>query len=210
VTPGTAYALALSGADCSVVDDDGRSRPLPARRWLEAASTSDRRLFVIPCSGPTLDIGCGPGRLLVALQEHGVQAHGIDLSREAVARACAGGGSASRADVFSPLPGEGAWSHALLADGNVGIGGQPSRLLARVRRLLAPGGHAHVELDADAGPGVSTLRLRLQVGGRHSKPFQWATVGAGAIGRLADGAGLRLLRLDRHSGRVVARLRKVG
>ena len=63
----TAYARALSGEECAVVGDDGSIRPLPARRWLEAADASDRALFVTPCSGPTLDVGCGPGRLLIAL-----------------------------------------------------------------------------------------------------------------------------------------------
>ena len=39
------------------------------------------------------------------------------------------GGAALRRDVFAPLPGEGRWYTALLADGNVGIGGDPVALL---------------------------------------------------------------------------------
>jgi SAM-dependent methyltransferase len=219
LTPGTAYARALDGEPCAVLGDDGSVRQLPAPRWLDVADTADRALFVAPCSGPTLDVGCGPGRLLVALQQHGIAAHGIDVSAAAVARARARGASATRADVLvgpthgplrgSPtdgLPDRQLWAHVLLADGNVGIGGHPVRLLARVRDLLLPSGRAHVELDADRGgdPGVTTRRLRLHVGGRDSTPFDWATVGAGAIGRLADAAGLRLVRLDRHADRHVA------
>lgn len=219
LTPGTAYARALDGEPCAVVGDDGSISPLPASRWLDAADASDRELFVAPCAGPTLDVGCGPGRLLVALQQHGTAAHGIDVSAAAVARARARGVSATRADVLAGptdgllrgrppggTPDRHRWAHLLLADGNVGIGGHPVRLLTRVRDLLLPSGRAHVELDADRSddPEVTTRRLRLHVGGRESTPFAWATVGAGAIGRLADAAGLRLVRLDRHAGRQVA------
>ena len=183
LTPGTAYARALSGEECTVVGDDGSTHPLQARRWLEAADASDRKLFVAPCSGPTLDVGCGPGRLLVALQQQGVLSHGIDLSAAAIARARASGVAATCADVFSPMPGglpdEGHWSHVLLADGNVGIGGRPAQLLSRVRSLLANRGRAHVELAPGrwAHAGVTTSRLRLRVGGDYSTPFRWATVG---------------------------------
>jgi len=208
LSPGAAYARALSGETCAVVRDDGTSSPLQAGRWLAAADEPDRELFVAPCAGPTLDVGCGPGRLVLALQQNGTAAHGIDVSREAVEHAQACGASVSRADVFSPLPeglpGHGGWAHVLLADGNVGIGGRPVRLLRRVRDLLGPGGQAHVELHTGADIGVTTRTLRLHVGGRHSTSFPWATVGPDAIGRLADQAGLLLLRLDVSGGRRVA------
>jgi SAM-dependent methyltransferase len=177
---------------------------LPADRWLDRADESDHRLFVAPCSGPTLDVGCGPGRLVLALQGRGVAAHGIDVSPEAVELACAWGASVSQADVFAPLPGEGRWAHALLADGNVGIGGRPDRLLGRVGELLAPGGRVHVELHAGADIGVTTRNVRLHVGGRHSTPFRWATVGMDAIADVAAEAGLRLLHVDSAADRHVA------
>jgi SAM-dependent methyltransferase len=214
----------LSGEECAVVGEDGTRNALPADRWLEAADESDRRLFVGPCSGPTLDVGCGPGRLVLALQRHGVPAHGIDVSAEAVDRARECGASVSQADVFAPvsewlpdgqpaglpeglsegLPGEGRWAHALLADGNVGIGGRPDRLLGRIRELLAPGGRVHVELHAGADIGVTTTNVRLHVGGRHSTPFRWATVGMDAIADVAAEAGLQLLHIDSAADRHVA------
>ena len=67
-------------------------------------------------------------------------------------------------DVFGPLPGEGRWDTALLADGNIGIGGDPVALLARVRELLAPEGRVVVDLAAPGrrgptgGPCVSRCR----------------------------------------------------
>lgn len=180
LSPATAFARALAGETCVAVGDDGSSSVLQAGRWLEAADESDDELFVAPCSGSTLDIGCGPGRLVLALQRHGVAAHGIDISPDAVRCARTRGASASQADVFAPLPeglteglpggrsGEGQWVHALLADGNVGIGGRPHRLLGRIGELLVPGGQAHVELHRGADNGVTTRNVRLHVGGRRS------------------------------------------
>ena len=44
-----------------------------------------------------------------------------------------------RRDVFARVPGEGRWVRMLVADGNVGIGGDPAMLLARTARLLSVG-----------------------------------------------------------------------
>ena len=64
--------------------------------------------------------------------------------------------------VFDPLPGTGRWATALLFDGNVGIGGDPARLLRRVRRAARPDGRAIVEMAPPGsgdplvpGPGAS-------------------------------------------------------
>ena len=57
------------------------------------------------------------------------------------------------ADVFDDVPREGRWGTALLADGNVGISGDPVHLLRRVRQLLQPGGRAVVEVS---GPGTAS------------------------------------------------------
>ncbi len=209
LAPEEAYAQALAGQPCAVEADDGTVTSLQSPRWLAAADHGDQRLFVDPCAGsdagPTLDVGCGPGRLLVALQDRAVDAHGIDISPAAVAHARRRGASASRHDVFDAVPHEGSWAHVLLADGNVGIGGDPARLLARTARLLRPGGRLHVEVCSGDGAGrVTTQRLRLRVGDRASAPFRWATVGCDAIGWLAQAGGLRLLGIDRHDGRHVA------
>ncbi len=211
LAPEEAYARALAGQPCAVVADDGTVSSLQSRRWLAEADESDERLFVEPCSGPTLDVGCGPGRLLVALQRRRVDAYGIDVSDAAVAHAQERGVRVSRHDVFAAVPGEGRWAHVLLADGNIGIGGDPARLLARTAALLRPRGRLHVEVDPGNGSRrVRTQRVRLRVGGRHSTPFRWATVDDDAIGRLADLVGLRLLGVDRHAGRSVAVLAAVG
>ena len=88
---------------------------------------------------PVLDIGCGPGRHLAALQASGKRALGVDLSPVAVALARGRGATA--------MPGVGVrrraaqparWRTALLLDGNIGIGGAPVALLRRAARAAAP------------------------------------------------------------------------
>jgi Methyltransferase domain len=103
------------------------------------------------CVGSVLDVGCGPGRLTAALNTRGNRALGIDTSAAAVRLARRRGANAVRRDVFDPVPGNGRWRHVLLADGNIGIGGDPLRLLRRCRELLEPGGHLHAEVTAPGG-----------------------------------------------------------
>jgi SAM-dependent methyltransferase len=129
------------------------------------------------CTGPTLDIGSGPGRLTLALAERGIPALGIDITPRAVGLARSCGALVMLRDVFERVPGAGRWATVLLADGNIGIGGDPVILLLRVRELLAPDGRALVELDP---PGQPQLPDDTR-----------AYVGADDIAELAAAAGLR-------------------
>jgi SAM-dependent methyltransferase len=156
--------------------------------WTHPADREDIAMLDL-CVGPTIDVGCGPGRLTEALSEIGHVVLGIDVTPEAVGHAVRRGRSALRRDVFSPLPGEGRWSTALLADGNVGIGGDPVRLLRRLAELLDPGcGRVVAELAAP-GTGPSVGRATLRHDGRVTHSFPWSVVGVDDIGRLAGLAG---------------------
>ena len=68
---------AFAGEPCEVVLSDGTSKTMPVARWKSAPSPADLALFVDQCTGPTLDVGCRPGRLSAALTERGVHALGI-------------------------------------------------------------------------------------------------------------------------------------
>lgn len=195
---------ALAGAVCLLVRAD--DKPLPIGRWQGDATAADLELFSERCHGPTLDVGCGPGRLTAALTDRGLEALGIDISSEAVRQTRARGAAALRVDVFDDLPGGRIWEHVLLADGNVGMGGDPVRLLRRVADLLAPGGSVLVEL-AGTTRSVIHEQVRLRVGDDLSAAFNWATVGAGAINDLADAAGLDVGRVRYSAGRPVATVR---
>jgi len=193
------FASALRGDPCLLVDADGAVGPLPTEAWLQDADTDDHAILGL-CEGPTVDIGCGPGRMAQALARTGWPVLGIDVVPEAVRLSLGRGAVALRRDVFERVPGEGRWGTALLADGNIGIGGDPVALLERVRRLIAPTGRVVV----DAGPpgaGIRTRQVRLESGAGRSRPFAWTTVGAEAVGAVAAAAGLREVSAHRFGDR---------
>jgi SAM-dependent methyltransferase len=149
-------------------------------------------------AGPVLDVGCGPGRFVVGLAHRGTVALGVDPAPAAVALCRSKGAPVLQKSVFDPLPGQGRWRTVLLADGNIGIGGDPERLLRRCRDLLADDGTVVVEVEPPscASAGWRPYRARLERGPACGPWFNWAVVGADAIAGLARAAGLRLLRLE--------------
>jgi len=193
------FAAALSGTPCDVIWSDGSARALPVASWVQAADVTDR-LLLASCVGATVDIGCGPGRMSARLMLDRHVVLGIDVVPEAVAQARARGVGALRRDVFGPVPAEGRWETALLADGNIGIGGDPVRLLRRVWQLLGPGGRAVVEL-APYGAGLSVGTAALTARGQRSDPFPWAVVGADIIAPLATRAGFAVSQRHEHDNR---------
>ncbi|TDC49711.1 methyltransferase domain-containing protein [Jiangella ureilytica] len=186
---------------------DGSAQPLAVADWTAPATAAERTLLA-SLRGPVLDLGCGPGRLVVALAELGVPALGVDASVHAVDQAQARGATALRRSVFDALPAEGRWQSVLLLDGNVGIGGAPAQLLRRVARLLAGDGSAVVEV---APPGSVTRcgEARLERGDEISGWFPWAWVSADDLVRIAAAAGLRLAGWHVAAGRWFARLGRV-
>lgn len=206
---GTLHALdqAFSGIACHFIDHRGTARLLDVRQWRAEADADDLSLFVDPCRGTTLDIGCGPGRLAAALTLRGIPAMGIDMSVEAIRQARVRGAVAIRRDVFSAVPGEGSWDSALLADGNLGIGGDPVRLLQRVANLIHPGGDIIAEVNPK-GTGVVREQVRLRVGGRMTAPFAWASVGMDGINAVASASGLVAVSTQSVGGRHTATLRR--
>ena len=190
---GELYEHALAGRAKPVVEHaDGSRVPLPVEDWLHANpgehSAGDKSLLD-RCEGPTLDIGSGPGRLTIALAERGVPALGIDITPYAVGLARSSGALVLLRDVFDRVPGTGRWATVLLADGNIGIGGDPAVLLRRVSELLSPHGRALVELDAPGRP-LRREQVRLCHNGVVSSWFPWAYVGADDIAEVAAEAGL--------------------
>ncbi|MCB1038129.1 MAG: methyltransferase domain-containing protein [Acidimicrobiales bacterium] len=184
--------------------DDGSEVRLDVAGWSAVADPVEQRLLAT-LDGPVLDLGCGPGRLVVALAERGVPALGIDASPVAVHQAVGRQASALVRSVFGPIPGTGRWTTALLMDGNVGIGGDPVRLLARTAELLAPHGRAVVEVSSP-GTGSHRYRARIESGGSTSAWFPWARVSADDIAHLSHRAGLRLETTTSDGGRWFATL----
>jgi SAM-dependent methyltransferase len=201
----SAFDAVFAGRSGHFVDHVGRSEPLEIGQWTSAPDWVDRALFIDPCQGATIDVGCGPGRLVAELAARNVPAMGIDVSTEAVRQTRVRGALALRRDVFGTIPGEGRWEHALLADGNLGIGGDPVRLLSRLGDVLVAGGTVIAEV-AEEGAGFVRDRRRLRVDGRLSAHFAWAVVGLDAIAEVAAGAGMSVVSTQTVGGRHTATL----
>jgi SAM-dependent methyltransferase len=165
------FSQALRGESC-VVRGLPTEETLPVHDWVRPASHADRVLLG-HCRGATLDVGCGPGRMSAHLAERGHVVLGVDIVREAVEQARRRGVSALRRNVFDPLPGEGRWNTVLLADGNIGIGGAPVRLLRRTAQLLDRTGRVVCDLAAP-GPGVRHHDAWLVTAVQRSGAFPWA------------------------------------
>ncbi|WP_236567788.1 MULTISPECIES: bifunctional 2-polyprenyl-6-hydroxyphenol methylase/3-demethylubiquinol 3-O-methyltransferase UbiG [unclassified Nocardiopsis] len=184
---------------------DGSVLPLDVERWCGGIDTVDATVLD-RCEGSTLDVGCGPGRLVRALAERGRTALGVDLNPLAVAHANASGGRALCRSAFDPLPDEGGWCTALLIDGNIGIGGAPERLLARVRDLVRPGGLLIAETAPDDVCERMTVRVTDGRGGVGA-PFPWARLGLPALLEAAERSGWCADGSWRVRGRLFAALR---
>ena len=182
---------------------DGRAATLALPRWLGPLTAADAAVLD-RTRGPVLDVGCGPGRHVLALARRGRLALGVDIAPAAV-RVARRGAPAIEASVFDRIPGAGTWGSALLLDGNIGIGGAPAALLARLHELLRPGGDVLVEL-APRGVAVTSEQIRLEFGGLQSRAFAWAYVGVDAIDGPARTAGFAVAERWRQDRRWFARL----
>jgi SAM-dependent methyltransferase len=179
---------------------------LDLARWHRAASHDELRLLA-GIEGPALDIGCGPGRVVEALLERGVPALGIDAAPTAIAIARSRGLHVMTRSVFDRMPREGEWVTVLLLDGNIGIGGDPERLLTRVHDVLRPGGRVLVEVEPPGTPTRHGL-VRLEVATEMVGWFPWSWVGAADIGDLARAAGFAVESRAKLGERVFTWLRR--
>jgi SAM-dependent methyltransferase len=204
--PAELYARGLEDrGDWCLEIEGGRSRGVPFGRWLGPATGADEAVLD-RAHGPVLDVGCGPGRHVRALARRGVLALGVDASPAAVTLARARGTAVHHGSIFAGAPGPGVWGSALVLDGNLGIGGDPARLLARLAELLRPGGAVLAEVDPPGWP-TRPVRARLDGPAGRSEQFAWALVGADGIRAIACNAGLEVEDLWSDGARWFALLR---
>jgi hypothetical protein len=212
MAPRTRFAAAVADLDLAVPAEGaamlrattGEVVPLDVPRWTDDATPAERHLLARSVA-PVVDLGCGPGRHVVALAERGIPALGVDLSPAALGHARHRGATVLERSIFEPLPGSGRWGSALLLDGNIGIGGDPARLLARAAELLGPAGRLLVELEAPGSPSLQ-LTVRVEAGGRHGPWFNWSLVAADHIHALATATGWTVSDVWNDEGRWFAQL----
>ena len=191
------YARALRRDDEVLYLRDARAgssvphSTMNAARWSDDADATDIALLR-GVTGPVLDIGCGPGRMVRAANDLGLVALGIDVSPTAVAIARSAGLQVREVSVFDMVPLEGSWATALLVDGNIGIGGDPSALMARCRELICADGSIVVEVNGDALRDDVFVGTLADIRGGQSDEFPWAEIGRTALARRATLVGLRL------------------
>ncbi len=177
---------------------DGHLVTLPVARWAGPVDAADESLLA-RVAGSVLDVGCGPGRLTVALHERGIDVLGLELVASIPVLVQRIGAPLHLGDVFGPVPRAGTWDSILLADGNIGIGGDPDRLLRRVADLLAP--HGQVLLELHPGPLLPPGPVRLEGLGVTSSWFRWSLLGGADVAPVARGAGLRVRERWASGGR---------
>ena len=178
-TGSVSYAQAINDPAAQLVlhADSGETLLLDVAKFSAPPDAVDKAVLD-RCLGPTLDLGCGPGRLVAELAGRGVPALGVDVAPFALLLSRANGATALRRSIFDRLPGAGRWPHALLMDGNIGIGGDPGALLERLRTLMRPGsGELIVETE------VEDVDVRYRV------RFGFAGASAGGSPGVRTGAG---------------------
>lgn len=185
---------------------DGHLVPLDVARWSGPVDPADETLLA-RASGTVLDVGCGPGRLTAALHARGVDVLGLELADELPVLARAAGAPLVLGDVFGEVPRTGRWDTVLLADGNVGIGGDATALLRRAAELVAPTGQVLVELSPLADPPSGPVRLEGL--GTTSAWFRWALLGRATLPAVAAAAGLAVRETWSAHGRPFAALAPV-
>ena len=182
-----------------------RVSTMHAGRWSAGADAIDRSLLA-GVAGPVLDIGCGPGRMIRAAIDLGLDALGVDVSPTAVRIALAAGLAVLQRSIFDDMPLEGTWATLLLVDGNIGIGGDPDALLERCARLLASDGVLVVEVHRDPEHDCAYVGTLHDAAGHTSDAFPWAELGVNALRRCAAQVGLVPVAEWSHAGRTFARL----
>jgi SAM-dependent methyltransferase len=199
------FERALEQGQLYARGEDGARFSLAIRRWLGPLDVVDARVLD-RAAGPVLDVGCGPGRHVLALSLRGVVTVGVDMAPASVRRARDRGAAVILGSIFDPVPSPGWWRTALLLDGNIGIGGRPVALLRRLAELLSAQGEVLCELDP---PGTASRceLIALEDGeGVRSRWFAWARVSVDEIGVICSRSGFAAVETWQAEGRWFSRL----
>lgn len=169
-----------------LLSECGLTIDLDIARFCDEPNRAERR-FLKTLDGPILDVGCGPGRAAAFLRDRGVASLGLDISASLVELARENGALCVHQSIFDPVPFEGRWDQVLLLDGNIGIGGDPTKMLERLRNVVRPGGQAFIEVSL-SGP-TRQLIVREHRHGATGEPFSWAVVSMDGIDDLLAQSG---------------------
>ncbi|MBV9595115.1 MAG: class I SAM-dependent methyltransferase, partial [Actinobacteria bacterium] len=165
----------MQGTRLAMVTGNGERIELNVDRFLTTVDVGDRTVLE-RCRGAVLDVGCGPGRFVSELCRRGQLSLGVDAAATAVFLARRRGAPAVYQDVFRTVPREGLWDTVLLMDGNIGIGGDVTRLLGRCDSILTRRGRVIAEAASSASCD-RVLQMRFDSDdGPVGPSFDWAEV----------------------------------
>ncbi len=187
--------------DYLALDTAGRER----RGSVRAASPDDARATLSVRKLYVVRVEASTGATAPPLFSRGGSQRSASTSRRPLSRwhgLAARPPSSGRCTTGCPVRGGGT---VLLADGNVGIGGDPLRLLSRARDLLAREGALLVEADPPGSPS-RPVRLRLEDDLGTSEEFPWALLAVDDVPPVAREAGLRPAGIWEEAGRWFATL----
>ena len=205
VSPAEVFERALEQGLVYVRSESGERVALPIHRWLGPLGPVDARVLD-RAAGPVLDVGCGPGRHVLALSRRGVLAVGVDIAPAAIGRARDRGAAVILGSIFDPVPSPERWRTALLLDGNIGIGGRPVALLRRLGELLSPRGEILCELDPPGTASRCELIALEDREGARSRWFAWARVSVDEVGVICSRSRFTAIETWGDEGRWFARL----
>lgn len=212
--------------------DDGFLDPdlLPAESELSSEVPLPNAEALSLAHGRVLDLGCGPGRFLLWLQQRGLEVVGIDASPGALEVAGERGARDVRLMWIDELDFPSAsFDTALFMGNTLGLGGGiaiVAERLARLHPLLRPGAcliaticepeatdrpvhRAYHAMRERQGRYPGELRIRLEYAGHTGGWFDFALVNAASIEQAAKETGWRVAQLlgsDQRGVAVLARL----
>jgi SAM-dependent methyltransferase len=186
IYPADYYAYAAAGS--------GLAHRL--RRAREARKVHGYRAVIGEGPRRILDLGCGSGRLLAMLREHGApgwELEGIDWSADAVERCRARGFRAQAVRIEDFDAPDGSFDAAIMIQLLEHLD-DPRAAIARVARLLRPGGAFVLETPNPGGLDYRLFRGRWW--GMYHFPRHWNLFSTAALERLLREAGFRVERVD--------------
>jgi SAM-dependent methyltransferase len=179
-------------AEYQIRRDDGYVDTDPLRTYFRQEPWQSELKALAYVKGRVLDVGCGPGRHLLWLQERGFEVTGIDISAGVVQVARERGGEDVRlCSLFELTTLREKFDTVLLMGNNMGLAGSleaTHALLDDLREVTGTGavliGHsanplatenpahlAYHQANREAGRYVGQLRIRLEYKGRVSSWF---------------------------------------
>jgi 2-polyprenyl-3-methyl-5-hydroxy-6-metoxy-1,4-benzoquinol methylase len=172
-------------------DETKRDNPLVGffRRRLEAMKARVFARLLEPGPRRILDVGCGDGRFLSVLRDHGPKAwelHGIDIDARAVERAASRGVRAQVSRLEDYDPGAERFDMVVLFQVIEHVSA-PDEMARRVHDLLVPGGLFVIETPDVAGWDEALFRDGLW-GGYHI-PRHWNLFTPDNLARMLARAG---------------------